>query len=572
MSKKKEEKLQYLQVPLPDTKQNHYRSIKLNWGGLNRRNEFDTGELSFETNISTKESPYLTPSEKRIQYCDIVFPNPIGLFGFDDCLFVVNWDKNVLGDSCVSDEIPAGLPQQYGIYGNLWYHQNGEYDKKLVGKDFILLTRLKNKKNKIQRKTRIMNNGTDIMDMIRKKEVQRSIVRFNVYEDVDSPLTSDVYQKILIYPDKICNSNDKFSDDSTFEISSFAGSVYSAIPDIQYATVFNSRVFGVTNNTVFASGYNSYLNYKMDTVLYSSAENAWYSTSQSNTKGDGEFTGIASYGGHVICFKKDFMHEIYNTKNPFRIHDIYAEGCIDNRTIQDVDGTLFFVSEDNVKVYTGGNPEIVSYNLGIKKFKNCCAGNDGRNYYLYCEDEKDRRAIFVFDTLSKKWSQQEIEDQVVGFANTTDGMFLLTKYAVVTQETDESTGTQYSKTSYYGKIYKIDTENYDHDWSFETDVITSLSNTRTVDIKHVKKLQMLCDFSENSRLKVYAVYDGEDFNQNSSHLLCDISGKKGIYPVRIVVRKSANRSFKLHFEGYGYIKLYEMEVVTTEGGTKDVSG
>lgn len=595
MSKKDKETLQYLQSPLPNTKQNSYKSIKLNWGGLNKRNVIDTGELSMEHNISTQAAPYLTPSEKRVEYCDIEFPNPMNLYGFGDCLFVVNKDRNVAGEKfaytddnmidpngSINGSIKDRTAERYGIYGNLFLERYrreppGDYandPKKIVNAEFVFLNRIRNN-------TRMMrllctgwytNIGNIEGEIATKPQVKaranksRCLVRFNVFTNTDSPLTSDVIKKILVYPDMMASVEDYTSDNMDYD---YFGE---KLPILDYATAQNSRVFGVTNNTVFASGYNSYTNYRMDNAINSSAENAWYTTTQSNTKGDGNFTGIAAYGGHVVCFKKDFMHEIYNNKNPFRIQDVYAEGCIDNRTIQDVDGTLFFVSEDNVKVYTGGNPEIISYNLGIKKFKNCCAGNDGRNYYLYCEDEKDQKAIFVFDTLSKKWSQQSIDDQVVGFANTTEGMFLLTKYAVVTKETDESTGKESETTNYYGKIYKIDTEDYNHAWSFETDVITTLSNARTVDIKHIKKLQLLGEFSENSRLKVYIVYDGEEFDENKSQLLCEVSGKTGIHPIRVLIRKGANRSFKLRFEGYGYIKLYEMEIITMAGGVKDVSG
>lgn len=555
--KKKEQSLQYLQVPLPNLNQDAFRSIKVVWGGLNKREFYDSGEMSAESNISTSKYPYLTPSEKRIEYCDIEFPNPIGLFGFEDCLFIVNWDKNILGDFWESDEFEfsqSGGPSKLGIYGNLARHQQHKNMPEWVNRDFILITRLRKQGNSLVRTTRIMYEGTDPGVTKTKKEEQRSLVRFNVYTNPDLPLKSDLDKRILIYPDKISFN---FLNKVSFEIEPFGIAPGRTVPDIKYATAHNSRVFGVTNNVVFASRYNSYDNYTTDNAAVSGAGNAWYSLSQSNTDADGDFTGITTYGDRVVCFKKDFMQEIYNNKNPFRIKDIYAEGCIDNRTIQEVDGTLFFVSEDNVKIYTGGNPEILSYNLGIKKYQNCCAGNDGRNYYLYCEDENNNGAIYVFDTYTKLWSRQSVEYQVVGFAKTTEGLFLLSK------ETDDAGAT------YYGKIYKIDTNDYNHEWSFDTEIMTAIDGTRTVDIKHLRKIQLMADFGEGSTLEVYAIYDEDETNKQ---MLCNISGKTGVHPIRMLVRKSANHSLKLRFEGKGYIKLYEMELITTAGGVKNVSG
>lgn len=593
MAKKKDNSLSYLQVPLPDTKQSSYRSVKLNWGGLNQKHTLDTGELSMEQNISSVDFPYLTPSEKRTEYCGIEFINPMNLYGFGDCLYVINKDKNVEGDDgCDFVYTDKGLKthsqlginlseytaKKYGIYGNLYTYKYGAGGGesggiKYVAKHepyFVFLNRLKkDNQGEIVRNMRLLTTGyyqgigeieedntLSITKSNNRTKKDRCLIRFNVFTNPDSPLTSGTSKKILVYPDMVSVSFDDETD--PFLVQDFNPN--KDLPIFDYATVHNSRVFGVANNKVFASGYNSYVNYKMDTANYSSSENAWYSTSQSNTKSEGDFTGITSYGGHVICFKKDFMHEIYNTKNPFRLKDVYAEGCIDQRTIQEVDGILFFVSEDNVKVYTGGNPEIISYNLGIKQFKNCCAGNDGRNYYLYCEDEKDRKAIYVFDTISKIWSKQETEHEVVDFANTTEGMFLLTKYKK--NKDDEN---------YYGKIFKIDTADYNHDWFFETDVMTSLSKIRTIDIKHLTKFQLLAEFSENSSLKVYALYDNEEFDKEKSQLLCDVKNKVGMHPIRILNRNGANRAMKLRFEGYGFIKLYEMELIVRGGGIKDVS-
>ena len=146
----------------------------------------------------------------------------------------------------------------------------------------------------------------------------------------------------------------------------------------------------------------------------------------------------------------------------------------------------------------------------------------------------------MYDTYTDLWSEQSITSGVVSFAHNKNGMYMLCED---------------------GCIYKMDTNDYNHEWSFETDLITN----KTVDIKHVKKLQMLTDVAENANFKVYILYDDEEFDENTSHLVYT-SKKSGKLPVRVKPRKTANYGFKLHFEGTGYVKLYELEIFIEAGG------
>ena len=83
---------------------------------------------------------------------------------------------------------------------------------------------------------------------------------------------------------------------------------------LKYATVHLSRLFGVDDDRVYASGFNDYTNWNLDTVDEYNVNNAWVSPAQANTKANSSFTGITTFMNHVICFKENFMHEIYNNK------------------------------------------------------------------------------------------------------------------------------------------------------------------------------------------------------------------------------------------------------------------
>ena len=542
MATKKKNELTYMQLPLPQGRRG-YTMTKRSWSGLNYRQTIDTGALSMENNISTLEAPYLVPSQKRISILD-GYAHPISMFGFDDFLIVIYRSG-------------TAIYVDYIIY-------DSDVD------EYTAYTGT------------LQESGASSAD-----EYPRCVVQFNVYDAPTDPVRGQYVKKLLIFPDKKSMDFEITADDFTIsdmsvlvkeftptgdkntppdtashnyyyrntktsdvykwvddmsdsENSGWKVSVPPAMPNIKYAAVHLSRLFGVDDDRVYASGYNDYTNWNLDTVDEYNESNAWCSPAQSNTKAGGVFTGITNFQGHIVCFKRDFMHEIYNTKNPFRIQDIYAEGAIDHRTIQDVDGRLIFVSADDVKIYTGSNPRIIGYYLNMSEYVNAVSGTDGRCYYLYCEDADGNKRLFVYDTIAENWSEQAISDTVLSFAHNKNGMYMIC---------DD------------GYIYKMDTGNYIHSWSFETDLITN----ETVNIKHIKKIQMFADIASGANVKAYILYDDEEFDENTSHLVYSSTGY-GQKPIRVKPRKTASYGIKLHIEGYGYVKLYELELFMENGG------
>lgn len=546
MAHKTENKLSYLQMPLTENRK-YYKMTKRSWSGLNYRQTIDTGALSMENNISTLEAPYLVPSQRRVSILDAyidAYEHPISMFGFDDFLLVIyrlddeikvdyiayKADKDrysiytgtLKANSATSDDEYPRCVVQFNVYDNPSDPVSGSYVKKLL----IF-------PDKKSMDFEITAGGFTISDMS---------VLVKEYTNTDSPYFPPETASRNYYYRNTYNSavykwvdDESDSDNSGWKISSPP-----AMPDIKYAAVHLSRLFGVDNDRVYASGYNDYANWNLDTVDEYNESNAWCSPAQSNTKAGGSFTGITNFQGHVVCFKRDYMHEIYNTKNPFRIQDIYAEGSIDNRTIQDVDGRLIFVSEDDVKIYTGSNPRVIGYYLNMKQYINAVSGTDGRSYYLYCEDGDGNKHLFVYDTYVEHWSEQRIDNTVLSFAHNKNGMYALC---------DD------------GYVYKMDTENYDHCWSFETDLFTN----ETVDIKHVKKIQMLADIAVGANLQVYILYGDEEFDKGTSHLVYSSDGF-GHKPIRVKPRQTASYGIKLHVEGNGYVKLYELELFIESGG------
>ena len=112
-----------------------------------------------------------------------------------------------------------------------------------------------------------------------------------------------------------------------------------------------------------------------------------------------------------------------------------------------------------------------------------------------------------------------------------------------------------------GYVYRMDSGVHDHIWEFETDLITS----ETVDIKHLKKIQMLADIAEGASLRVFVLYDDEKFNIETSHCVYTSNGY-GQKPIRVKPRMTANYGIKLHVFGEGYVKLHALELFMENGG------
>jgi len=171
MAKKKQENtLKYLQMPLPSGGR-YSKMTKVAFGGLNKRYTLDSGDLSMESNISTKEYPYITPSERKFELLNGYY-YPISMFAFDDFILVV-------------------------------YRKNGAIKIDYINADNRVYTGV------------LKESGASSAD-----DVPRSIVQFNVYDTPTDPISGKFVKKLLIFPDK--KSMDFEITEDNFEIKDMA--------------------------------------------------------------------------------------------------------------------------------------------------------------------------------------------------------------------------------------------------------------------------------------------------------------------------------------------------------------
>lgn len=461
--------------------ESRYTLMRWGWKGLNRTRLIDTGSITDCDGVNI-DPPFVNAAKPLSLYAS--YAEPIGIYGFDDYLLVLYRS----GGKIMADVRIEGT-KYTGTIG----------DAKGSIADFVY----------------------------------RSVVQFNVAENTENIVASTFRRKLLIYPDRVSLDFDISANGFT------AASLGSTHPSIQYATVYGSRVFGVDENLVYASGFNDYANWDLDTADETSSANAWVSMSQSNSKADGEFTGIWTYDNHVVLFKKDFTQLVYNDENPFRIVDVTAYGADNPAAVTETEGTLFFASSDMVYAFTGGIPKAVGEELGSVDFRGACMGSFKDSTYVCAGNVLYRYKDGV-------WSKRALDKPILQFASHANGLYGMTRdgvYLVDDGMEDGEVGGSFG------------------DWWFETDFMAA----GRLDVRRVKKMTVLCQIARGAKLDVYLLKDGEVFNADTSRLVLSSHGT-GWRTLCGLVRGMSADMHRVRFVGHGWVRIHAMELAISWGG------
>lgn len=324
-----------------------------------------------------------------------------------------------------------------------------------------------------------------------------------------------------------------------------------AIPNADFISPWNNRIFGVDGTKIFASAAGSYVDYDLDTADDFDGNNAWYSATQSG----GDFTHICTYGGRPVAFKADMLYELYNDKNPFRIKEISRIGTFNGSSVCEVNSTLFYASKDGIYAYGGSYPRSVSEGfidkskLDAGRFTGCAAGTYDGRYLVRVPMNQDtvisnghsyKKPILAFDTATGTWSVLSVFDNDISYFAECDGKF----FAVLDS----------------GEIYQINSGNKDKiNWYFETPVITE----GTADRKVLEKIQMLIKFHGSGSVKVSVKYDNDEYV-----VIGELSKSHGVHPLYCKVTKSDHAVRYIKFDCVGDIEILTFEQFLSQGGDR----
>lgn len=468
------------------------RIIRWAFNGINLTDDIDTGQLSDSSGVMVDSGEIKAILKQKILQG---YAEPISIHGFGDILLVIYRS----GGKIKADYIKPGGIKHTGVIGNA------------------------------------KGNSEDF--------TERYAVQFNVASNTENIAASTYVRKILIYPD--CVSMD-FNITSDFATASLG----SAYPPIKYATVYCSRLFGVSDDLVYASSFNDYADFDLDTADESSSANAWVSMSQSNVKADSRFTAIATYNNHVVLLKKDFLQLVYNNKNPFRIVDIGSYGCDNPYAVAECGGILYFASEDAIYAFGGGTPKKISSPLGDMNFSGSALGSYKDRLYVQCGDG-------LFSYKDGVWSKLNENNDIKQFATTSWGLIGRSasgNIVIIDYDEDayENAGGDVS-----GELGDME---YTSDWWFETDFMAA----GQIDVRRIKKISMLCDIDSGASVKAYIMRPEDKYTSVTPIALNSTSSGRQL--MRRMIRMTSCYMHKVRISGSGNVKLLALELIVSWGG------
>lgn len=308
-----------------------------------------------------------------------------------------------------------------------------------------------------------------------------------------------------------------------------------SVPIIDYATEHNNRIFAVEGNNIYASAQGDFA----DWTTFSDVDGNPDPTGAFATDvgSVGRFNGIVTYKGRVIVTKPDYVYEIYGDRPPYTVTEIAKTGCIDGKSIIEVNGILYWLGRQGIYAYTGGQPRIVSDKLN-STFTAGVAGTDGRKYY--CSLYSDKWQLYVYDTMTNMW---HIEDslQVMDFTYFEGHLYALT---------------------FEGTILKFNSGNERVEWEFGTKDYTF----NTPNTKNVRRLSINAEIKPFCELNIYLK------SNNGEYVRVAQDTYRGLNVVDFKVRVKKCDSFSLKFAGRGDVRILDIHGEINIGTNKHRSG
>lgn len=257
---------------------------------------------------------------------------------------------------------------------------------------------------------------------------------------------------------------------------------------------------------------------------------------------DGNFTGAANHLGYPCFFKENCLHKVYGDYPAnYRVQDTTCRGVQPGceRSLAIVNEVLFYKSRDGICAYDGSLPELISNQLGNKRYYAAVAGAHGDKYYISMTDQDSQKEeLFVYDTSKGVWHKED------NFSVEVFASFEGELYAV---------GSDMKIVTMFGSGTM---DNKPVQWMVETGEI-GLSSP---DMKYISRLNVRMSLPIGSTVEFYIQYDQAD---EWEHLFT-MSGTS-LRTFSVPIRPKRCDHMKLKIEGVGDAKIYSITKTIEQG-------
>lgn len=227
------------------------------------------------------------------------------------------------------------------------------------------------------------------------------------------------------------------------------------VPDLEYVCEWNNRLWGVKDNTIYASALGKPSNFN----VFSSLASDSYAIDVGSA---GSFTGIMSFGSHICCFKETCIHRIYGSKpSNFQFSDSQSAGVKRGayKSIVNISDNLIYMSPSGIVDYAGSVPESMASQFGTRRFSAARGGSNGKKYYVSLK-EGNSWENFVYDFSKGVWLKED-DVEIKDFANDSGTLYILSNNV----------------------IYQIDSDNYKDEkveWYAETGELSENADQKKI--------------------------------------------------------------------------------------------
>jgi len=392
--------------------------------GYDVQNVIDPGAMRDMRNMSSDEYPSLYPRKQRGVYSE-EYVNPSAILSRDEKLAVCDetsfwYDGERIFDFDLEydgERQMQAINTRIVIWPDKVFYNTKTGEHGSLGAE-ATPTRVTFHKDPVTYETTatfVLPSGKNLSefskgDAISFSGMSTSIKGYYTKKDnnVENVIIQDINyaNKTMTFADGVINyptqNEQDFSD--TGETST-GFTIERKVPDLDFILEYNNRLYGTKDNTIYASKLGDPTNFNYFGT--GTAESSY----QVEVGTDGEFTGIAPYPTHIIFFKENCMHKLYGYK-PSNFQVIQSS-CLgvekgSHKSIQLINGTVFYKSREGIMVYSGDLPYSISNNFGKIKYDSAVSGTDGLKYYVSMRCKKDNKwYMFVFDISHTLWHLED---------------------------------------------------------------------------------------------------------------------------------------------------------------------
>lgn len=306
-----------------------------------------------------------------------------------------------------------------------------------------------------------------------------------------------------------------------------------AVPDMNFICVHNNRLWGTaaSGEYIYASKLGDCTNFNSFQGL---SDDSWYSYVATG----GDFTGICSYRMAVVAFKRNCIHHVYgDAPVNFSIPKQTFGGCIDGRSICEIQGVLYYLAQDGFYAYTGGEPYAVAPQLKLK-YSSCAGGTDGRHYYAAAKCDNDSCDVLVYTPSLNVWVRED------------DTPF---------EDFCSYNGSVYGIAD--GEMWRLDCGGEEQ---FSWSVVSKRFTYDMIEHKGLSCLRIRAELEPNVYADVSVSLDGKEFTNFGR--ISNNENQKKFSVWRIPIRFGKCNSFRIQLNGVGAAVIHDIEITSHNGG------